>query len=174
MSSRSDGHIADALAGGKRCIRILTAAFGIWTLVSGAAQAQGKPINVLPNPQALEFALVGSTATSGTITIDSSTGTKTAAGGALALGGLHTRAHFQIRGEKNRSFSIILPGSITITAPGGATTTITGFESTPAVTGTLDNSGKASVYVGAVLQVGVGQTSGVYASVFDITVQYLP
>lgn len=174
MGRHGNTHLGVTPRVSRRAIGLPIAALGLLLLISGDARAQGKPIRVQKVLQPLDYALVASTTTAGTITIDSATGTKTASGGAISLGGLHTRAYFQISGEKNTSFSITLPASITITAPGGATTTITGFESTPAFTGTLDSSGKAYVYVGAVLQVGAGQTSGLYSSIFDITVDYLP
>lgn len=138
------------------------------------AHAQGKPLSVQKVLQPLEYGLIASTATPGTVTIDSATGTKSVAGGAVDMGGLHTRASFRITGERNRSFSITLPVSITISTPGGGSTTITALESTPALIGTLDSTGRAYVYVGGVLQVGSGQVAGTYTSVFDITVDYLP
>jgi hypothetical protein len=177
MNRSGDEHIAGMSASGKRFVQLAIMVLCMLGLSCGIANAQGgggKPIRVQKILQPLEYALVGSSAASGTVTIDSATGTKVAGGGAVNLGGIHTRALFEINGEKNRSFSIMLPGSITITAPGGATTTITGFESTPAFTGTLDNQGKAQVYVGAVLQVAAGQTTGTYTSIFDITVDYVP
>jgi len=172
-----------ALAGRRLAGALIRAAF-IWTVFAAPASAQVcgtppcgggglKPLTITML-QDLDYALVGSTNVSGTVTIDSATGTKSTAGGVLNFGGVHTRAYFEIHGEKNRNFTITLPASLTITSPGGATTTITGFESTPAFSGTISNNGKAWVYVGAVLQVGASQADGTYNSIFDITIDYVP
>lgn len=153
---------------------LFVGALAVLTVSGDGARAQGKPISVQKILQPLEYGLIASTPTAGTVTIDSATGTKTVAGGAVDMGGLHTRAHFRITGERNRSFAIILPASITISAPGGGSTTITSLESTPAFTGTLDSTGRANIYVGGVLLVTAGQAAGTYTSVFDITVDYIP
>lgn len=186
MRWRAYVHLAHAMRAGARPGGLLFATVCLWVAFAGAALAQvcgippcggggggTKPLSVILL-QDLDYALVGSTNASGTVTIDSATGTKTVAGGVLDFGGIHSRAYFEIHGEKNRSFTITLPASVTITSAGGATTTITGFESTPAFTGTLAGNGKAFVYVGAVLQVGASQLDGIYNNLFDITVNYTP
>ena len=181
-------NLANAIPARARPVGLLFATVWLWAALIGAASAQvcgtppcggggagggPKPLSVILL-QDLDYALVGSTNVSGTVTIDSVTGTKSVSGGVLDFGGIHSRAYFEIHGEKNRSFTITLPASLTITAPGGATTTITGFESTPAFTGTLANNGKAFVYVGGVLQVGASQVDGAYNNIFDVTVDYIP
>lgn len=123
--------------------------------------------------QGLDFGSVGNSPTvPGTATVDPVSGTKTVAGGATDLGGVHAAAVFNIRGAKQRAFAITLPSQITITGPGGSTTTINNFTSDPAAVGVLDGNGKATVTVGATLQVSGGLATGAYTNLFDITVTY--
>ena len=149
----------------------------VFILLSGATEisAQGKaqkPITISED-QALYFGTVGAVpAATGTAVLDPQTGAKTVTGGAIDLGGVHTLASFSVTGEKNVTFTIILPGTITITELGGSTTTITNFTSFPNTTGTFSAQGQATLVVGATLQVAAGQPSGTYADVFDVTVTY--
>ncbi len=132
----------------------------------------GKPITIT-QMQVLDFANIGSVlAASGTAVLDPSTGVKLVTGGVVNFGGVHLLAMYDLTGSNNGSYTIILPGTITITEPGGTTTTITNFTSFPSGTGTFSGQGKATLIVGATLQVAAGQASGVYTSLFDVTVTY--
>lgn len=123
--------------------------------------------------QSLNFGNVGNNPSApGSAIIDPASGTKTVTGGATDMGGVHSPAIFEIRGERLRSFVITLPVQITIAGPGGATATIDDFSSSPSLVGTLDNSGKAMVNVGATLQLSGSLANGAYTNLFDITVSY--
>jgi hypothetical protein len=141
----------------------------------GQGQGQGgggKPITIT-QMQALDFANIGSVqAASGTAVLDPSTGAKSVTGGVVDFGGVHLLAMYDLTGSNNGSYTIILPGTITITEPGGTTTTITNFTSFPSGTGTFSGQGTATLVVGATLRVAAGQQSGVYTDLFDVTVAY--
>lgn len=152
------------------------------TMTSAAAQVcgtppcgaagGGKPLTATLL-QGLNFGNLGNNPSlPGAATVDPVSGSKTVTGGATDLGGVHAPAIFDIRGEKLRTFTITLPVQITLAGPGGSTTTIDTFASNPALVGVLDNTGKATVTVGARLQVSGPLATGAYTNLFDITVTY--
>ncbi len=145
----------------------------ILALLAGLPKATAlKPITI-SQVQTLDFAnLISTPGASGTSVLNPSTGVKSVTGGVTDFGGVHLVALFDVTGSNSGSYTITLPGTITITEPGGATTTITNFTSFPSGTGAFDGTGKATLVVGATLQVAAGQSSGVYTSVFDVTVTY--
>jgi hypothetical protein len=88
-----------------------------------------------------------------------------------------TAAQFSVQGEATYTYSITLPTTNTIknqTGTGGETMIVNTFASSPTPTGVLDASGLQTLYVGATLNVGAGQTPGHYESItdFDVTVNY--
>ncbi len=158
----------------RRCAVIAVSSLAvILALLAGLPKATAlKPITIT-QVQALDFAnLISTPGASGTSVLNPSTGVKSVTGGVVDFGGVHLVALFDITGSNSGAFTIFLPGTIIITEPGGATTTITNFTSFPSGTGTFDGTGKATLVVGATLQVAAGQASGVYTSVFDVTVTY--
>ncbi len=165
---------------GSRCAVIAVSTMAVILVLSaGTPKAQGqgqggggKPITITQT-QALDFAnLVSVPAASGTAVLDPATGAKSVTGGVVDFGGVHLLALFDVTGANNGTFTITLPGTITISEPGGSTTTITNFTSFPSGTGTLNQQGTATLVVGATLQVAAAQPSGVYTDLFDVTVAY--
>ena len=131
----------------------------------------GQPISITW-AQDLDFGtLAGDGTSAGTATINPVSGAKTVAGGVYDFGGISNPATFNLKGTRNTAFTITLPASITLTS-GGNTMTLNGFTSSPSLVGVLDNSGKATVAVGATLQVGTSQAAGAYSGIFTITVDY--
>lgn len=131
----------------------------------------GKPITI-SLAQNLEFGSLAGDATSpGTAIIDPASGAKSVTGGVADFGGINTAASFDITGDKNVPFTIILPGTVTLTS-GGNTMSLGTFTSSPAAASLLDNTGKATIGVGGTLQVGVSQAAGAYTGVFTVTVNY--
>lgn len=134
------------------------------------AVAQGRPIKVTL-VQNLDFGIIGVPITTGTATILPD-GTKQLSAGILDLGGLPAPAVFLVQGERLTFFSIDLPASGTVTLPGGPSALLSGFTSSLGITGQFDSSGKATVSVGATMQVDPGLWEGAYADPFDIVVTY--
>lgn len=122
--------------------------------------------------QNLDFGIVGTTVNPGTVVIDPATGLKTVTGGALNLGGVHTPAIFDVTGEKNSTFTIVLPSQITIVAPGGGTAVVNAFTSSPSSVGLFNQQGQGSVTVGATLNVSSVTAEGAYTAPFSVTVAY--
>jgi hypothetical protein len=145
---------------------LITLAF----MTLGTAFAKGRPLKVVL-VQNLEFGIVGASTISGTVTIQPS-GAKIVSAGLLDLGGVSVPAIFEVQGEKNRNFLITLPTSASITLPGGPTVTLTDFQANPSISGTLDQQGKATVVVGATMNVEPHHWEGDYTGPFDLIVTY--
>ena len=134
------------------------------------AVAQGRPIKVTL-VQNLDFGVIGVPNTTGTATILPN-GAKQVSAGILDLGGVSAPAVFLVQGERLTFFSIDLPASGTVTLPGGPAAILSDFQSSPAITGQLDNAGKATVTVGATMHLDPGLWEGVYTDPFDIIATY--
>ena len=157
-------------------IAVAVVLFGV-ILVAWLTPAFGGPISITLVGD-LAFGTVAGDGTSpGTVTIDPMTGNKTVGGGAYNFGGLHSRAEFEVKGTRYATFTITLPASVTLNS-GGNSMTLNNFTSTPSGTGDLSTvgdlpgNGKATVYVGATLQVGTNQPAGTYSGAFTVIVNY--
>jgi hypothetical protein len=111
----------------------------------------------------------------GTVVVDADgTGTRTLNGlTSPSIPGTINAAEFTIAGLADASYSISLPASNTI-SNGTVNMTVDTFTSTPNASGTLDNTGAGTLYVGATLNVGATQAPGTYTSTapFTVTVNY--
>ncbi|HAL81406.1 MAG TPA: hypothetical protein DCO83_03545, partial [Mucilaginibacter sp.] len=111
--------------------------------------------------------------TAGTVVSDPAS-TRTSTGGVTlpVNAGTVTAASFTVTGSEAYTYSITLPGSVTITY-GANTMTVNTFTSSPATTGTL-TAGTQTLNVGATLNIGSSQAAGAYASTtpFTVTVNY--
>ncbi len=121
----------------------------------------------------MNFGTIAGGATAGTVIL-ATDGSRTTSGGTTVLaGGPGAAASFNVTGEGTNTYSITLPGSVSLTGPGPAMTANT-FVSLPATTGTL-TAGAQTLLVGATLAVddSATQTAGVYTSAaFTVTVNY--
>lgn len=86
-------------------------------------------------------------------------------------------ASFTVSGEANRSYSITLPSSVTLTTGAGNTANtqivVNSFTSSPASPATLSAGGTQTLYVGATRAAISGtQTQGNYTGSFTVTVAY--
>jgi hypothetical protein len=117
--------------------------------------------------------------TGGTVTVSTS-GARTNTGVTL-MTSTTTAAKFDVTGEKSTTYAITVPASVTLTGGGGSDTMsfvpvndLTGANTTTGTVtaGTLDSSGKQSIYVGGVLTVAANQASGDYTGGFNVGVEY--
>ena len=111
---------------------------------------------------------------SGTVEL-TPTGTRTSTGGVTfpADIGNVAAATFIVTGGGNYTYSVTLPSGVTtIDDNASHTMTVSGWTSNPGSNGTLE--GTSTLYVGATLNVGASQVSGVYNSdtPFDVIVNY--
>jgi hypothetical protein len=115
----------------------------------------------------------------GTVTVSTS-GVRTNTGVTL-IASTTTAAKFDVSGEKNATYAITIPTSVTLTGGSGTDTMsfapVNDLTAGGAVTGTvpsgaLDGSGKQSIYVGGVLTVAANQVSGDYSGALNVGVEY--
>ncbi len=104
--------------------------------------------------------------TTGTVVIDPATGFKTVQGGAIDLGGAHSRAECLVTG--NGKFVITVPSQFSITNGGSSVlVTVTLF---PSNEGVFGPNGLETVFFGGTLQLPPGQLPGTYSSPFTVFV----
>jgi len=134
-----------------------------------------RPLNVEQVEELAFGRIMGDPILPGQVVIDAVTGNKKVSGGALDMGGEHSRAEFLIRGEPGHSFIITLPDEHKISGTGsGATSTtlVTDFTSYPENVGVLGPDGRGTVYVGATFNLKPGLKGDKYQRPLDIFVQY--
>lgn len=144
---------------------------------TATAEAKGqvlKPIGVTATTN-LDFGRFMSGGSTGTIAV-SAAGSASVTGGVTEItGNVPVAAKFDVTGEATTGFSISMPATVTLTnTTGGGNETMVVTLAKDAVatagSGTLDGSGKLSVYVGGSLAVGMNQVSGLYKNTTDFTV----
>lgn len=122
----------------------------------------------------LSFGNVAVSGVAGTVKMDLAD-TRTVLGGVTlpAVTGTVTSAKFNVTGSANLTYSISLPGAITLTGP-GAPMSLDSWVSSPSPTGTLDGSGKETIILGGTLHVAAGQVAGAYTNLAGciVTVDY--
>ncbi len=153
-----------------RCCAVFGAVV-LSAVLLGPRWALAKPIRVTLDQDMAFGQMAANIAQVGTVTIDAGTGAKTTSPSITDMGGLHGRAIFTVTGDKDVAYSISLPGSATLTA-GGDTVTVDTITSNPSGTGVLAGNGRATLNVGARLNLGVNQAAGSYSGTFDVTVNY--
>jgi hypothetical protein len=98
-------------------------------------------------------------------------GTRTKTGGVTlpAVNGTVAAASFNVTGLGTSTYSITLPGTITLNGTPSGTMTVGTFVSTPSGTGAL-TAGAQTLNVGGTLNVAAAQAAGVYTNTTDMTV----
>ncbi len=144
---------------------------------AGAQEDKGdkRPLNVEQLEELAFGRITSDPSASGAVLIDPVSGNKTLLGGAVDLGGEHSRAEFLITGEPEARFVITLPDQRKIKSEGSGgpgTATVTDFASHPERSAALGRNGRATVYLGATLKFKPGQPAGKYQSALDILVEY--
>lgn len=150
-------------------------AFGQANSDSASASATATiitPISISKSAD-LNFGSVIAGGSTGTVVL-STAGVRSATDGAtLGSGSLATAAAFAVSGQASATYTITLPSSpITVTNGASDTMTVDAFGSNPSGAGTLNGSGNQTVNVGARLNVGITQATGVYTGSFDVSVAY--
>lgn len=83
-------------------------------------------------------------------------------------------ARFQVRGDPNAKYQILLPQSIVLRGPNGGTIDVNNFQSQPSLEGQLDGNGRQTLTVGAThAPLSLNQPVGSYNSQFTAQVRYL-
>jgi hypothetical protein len=135
------------------------------------------PINVT-STGSLAFGKIAASATPGSITISTS-GTRSNSGGATGSG-TTSAIKFDITGEPSSTYTIdtaattanLTSGSDTMALALVSDFTGAGATTGAQATGTLDGTGKQSLYVGGTLTVGASQAAGAYTGTVSVAVAY--
>ena len=124
----------------------------------------------------MNFGNVAVRSTAGGTVVLSPAGLRTATGGVTlpAANGTVSAASFTVSGTGSYHYTITLPVSAITISSGANTMTVTTFTSTPSGVGGVLTAGEQTLNVGATLNIGAAQPSGVYVSdtPFDVTVNY--
>lgn len=109
----------------------------------------------------------------GTVVVDPFSA-RTATGGVSLVNSAFSAAQFNVTGEPLTPYTITLPNAIQIihTTNNALSMVVNTFTSDPSGTGTLSALGAQQLNVGATLNVGANQGSGLYTGTFNVTVAY--
>lgn len=114
----------------------------------------------------------------GTLTVSTS-GARTYSGVVPLTSSTTTAAKFDVTGESGATYAITLPASVTLTSGADTMTFVPvndldggNVTSGTVATGTLDGSGKQSIFVGGVLTVSASQPAGSYSGSVNVAVEY--
>lgn len=99
-------------------------------------------------------------------------GVRTSTGGTtLGNGTGASPASFQVTGQANATFAIVLPVSVNV-SNGVQTMVVNTWRSTPTSPANLQAAGTRTLSVGATCRVGANQAAGIYTANFNVTVSY--
>jgi hypothetical protein len=126
------------------------------------------PISLTKNTD-MNFGNVATSAVAGTVVLGTNSVRTANAGASLPVTtGTVSAAKFTVNGNVDATYSIVLPGTITL-SNGTNNMTVGTFTSTPTATGLL-TLGAQEILVGATLNVGANQVAGVYTNASDLSV----
>ncbi len=112
----------------------------------------------------------------GTVALDQATGSVAVIGvGAIAMPApAPSAAQFTVSGEGGQAISVTVPGTFTLSGPGGSITVTTNPNVSGAQTlsGTAGSAGNLSVRVGGTYSFSSATATGTYVGTFAVTVQY--
>lgn len=158
-------------------VSIVFSQSAIQSTTAGAKIQQSIAINeVMP----MHFGTMTVKANQGGTCVLTTSGLRQKTGGVTLtnLGPTFSTATYTVTGEAGRTYSIALPGTITISYVGYSmiinnllAKATSGTQSQNA-TGTLGSGGSDQFTVGATLNVAAGQEEGLYTGTFQITVAY--
>lgn len=170
---------------------VMMAGFSNTVMAQATATTSGGAVLIVPmtitQTAPLHFGSITllSTAATGTVTLPSSSISRVFSAGVEAAGVSSdpaTNAAYDVTGTYNETYALVLPSAaITLTEVGGtnaATMTVTAFTASftavgsTATTSTLSTTGTDDFTLGATLNLAIGQTGGVYAGTFPVSVDY--
>jgi hypothetical protein len=146
-----------------------TDAAGVLGVAPAPGTQPGGPQFVVRQLADLQFGrVVADPMMGGTVTI-SPQGGRTVAGGAQPLGGEAGPAEFEVTGAPGSTFVIELPDRADM-GQGGSALILTHFTSSPDRSSTIPEGGRATVFVGATLNLVPRVQSGRYQASYDIRI----
>jgi len=163
---------------------LLAAVAGILLGMSASVASAQSSVNLSTNANAqilaalrltfvrdLNFGSLVPSASAGTVTVTPASARSRTGGVTLVTGAAPQSARFTVQGQRNKSYTIALPASVSI-ASGGNSMSVATFTSNLPSPSTLPNNGRQTLNVGATVAVAADQPAGTYASTFTVTVAY--
>lgn len=153
----------------------LTQDLTVTPLNSTATATSLTPISILETV-VMDFGTVAGGTNAGTVIMDTLGARSVTGDGQFITTGPGTAGSFQITGEPNATYSVLITGPATLENAGGQQITADTFTNTSL--GTLPGSGIEVFQVGATLNLGALQPAGTYSSLtgggtpFTVTVNY--
>jgi len=135
------------------------------SVTAGASVEIAAPVSIVQDT-ALAFGNVGPSAASGTVTV-SIAGAKSVTGGVSDLGGSPAAGAFTVTGASGATYSVTIPGTVSLTGPGTAMEVTLTDPGSGTLTGGTD-----TFNVGGTLAVGANQTAGSYSGTYTVSVNY--
>jgi len=132
---------------------------------AGASVEIAAPIAVTQDT-ALAFGNIGPSAAAGTVIV-SLAGAQSVTGGVTALGGTVAAGAFTVTGASGATYSVTIPGTVSLTGPGTAMEVTLTDPGSGTLTGGTD-----TFNVGGSLAVGANQTAGSYSGTYTVSVNY--
>ena len=133
------------------------------------------PALTISNKTDLNFGVIKA-GSGGTVVLTPAGGRSTSGGVTLFYfnTGTVSAASFAVTGNPSSSYAITLPTTYTISDGNGHNMTLNTFKSSPSATGALSSGGTDTINVGATLNVGLNQASGIYTNTtgFSVTIIY--
>lgn len=154
---------------------VALAGFAAPALAQNSAQAASSTNIIVPisitNATGLQFGTIARPASStGTVTINATTGARTFGGNVALVSSTSGRATFDVDGDASRAFSAVVPANFILgngTPADNITVTLTSD-----VPASLNASGEALIGVGGTFTIGSTQTLGAYTGNFTVSVSY--
>jgi hypothetical protein len=111
---------------------------------------------------------------SGGVTIDATSGARTATGGVVGMASpIPSRAAFNVTGEGGQAISITVPSSFTMTGPATITVSTTNTAAgSPVLSGALGAAGSYAFGVGGTAPIAAATPDGTYTGSVTVTVAY--
>ena len=117
----------------------------------------------------MNFGTIAVSASGGTVVLSTASSRSTTGGVTLpVINGTVSAAQFHVAGLDGSTYSISLPGTITL-SDGSHTMDVGAFVSDPTSTGTLSSTGQ-DINVGATITVAASQAAGIYTNASDLAV----
>jgi hypothetical protein len=132
---------------------------------AGASVEIAAPISITQTT-ALAFGNIGPSVDAGTVTI-SLAGAQSVTGGVTALGGTVAAGAFSVTGASGATYSVTVPGTVSLTGPGTAMTATLTNDGGGSLTGGTD-----TFNIGGTLSIGASQAAGSYSGTYTVSVNY--
>jgi hypothetical protein len=144
--------------------------------VAATGSGSGRAIIVTPTSffmvEDMDFGTIVPGSTTGSVTIDETSGNRTAGGGAILAGTAAQRARFIGGGQEGETITLTLSAPPVLDDGAGHTMPVTALVLDGPAVRTIDATTVFDIYIGGTLAVGANQEPGNYSGTFTLSVDY--